>query len=848
MDANTRGVRLGLGAAIAATITGAGLAGAAPLVSAAEAATSDGVLEEITVSARQRKESLQDVPATITVITEEQIASANIDRPEDFIALTPGLSQVQTVEVGDMQVNIRGINSGRDTENSFALLIDGVLVTNPNALNQELDNVTQIEVLKGPQGALYGRNALSGAILVTTRKPSDVREGFVRAGVGDYGLFKLGAGISGPISENLKGSFNAYHRKEDGSFTNSFKGCDDCENQHKETGATARLIYETDRSELEFKTRYSEVRAGGVTFNASLALTDAAAFLGQPAFFEDPNDHEFIYLNKNDTDNRQETFNFSTKLTFHMDAADLLFIGTYNDLKNKFISPGVSNAFGIYNANATCQAEYATALAEPERFAVPAPFFYTPDIASSFLPPYPPIACGGWQYQQRDQEDSSVEARLTSTGDGPLQWMAGVYYANIDRHLVVAYGGDVGDGVLLPGFTPVQGPMPTDLLYDDDLISDVYAVFVNGAYYVSDSVELALAVRYDVEDRKVENNVPKIGPQTPGFGAFGFPVCPTGPASCAGYINPFYNANPALDAIPSREKSFKQLQPKVTLNWKASDNLSLFASYGIGFRSGGFNSSGTTATLMQYFGNLALPDGTPNLNNLRDDFDKEVSKAAEVGFKAKMFNGALALNGAVYSTVVEDNQDFSFFAGPFGSLRVVTNIDRIELFGGEIDFRWSVNDYLDLFGGFGFTDSEIKEYSTRPYTRGNDVPYIPEYNGILGGKLSVPVFGSADLVARIDQVFMGKTWFSPVQDDIVNNFFTAFGFGRGDFSKQFRESYTVTNLTVSLRREDWSLTAWSKNLFDEDYLAEIIPAPEFGGSFIHDSYGRAYGLSFEKTF
>ncbi len=805
--------------------------------------------DRIIVTARQRSESLQDVPATITAFVESEIETANIMRPQDFIALTPGLAQVQSVEIGDMQVAIRGINSGRDTESSIALIIDGVLVTNPNALNQELDNVTQIEVLKGPQGALYGRNALAGAIILTTRKPTDDFEGFIKAGYGRHNLFTAGGGVSGPLFEGMRASVNAYHRQEDGSFVNSLKGCDDCENQLNETGLTGRILYEpTDKLEFDVKARYSDVKAGGVTFNASLALTDAAAFLGVPSFFEDPNDHEFIYINKVDTDNRQETLNLSGKIIYDTGFADLLVLGTYNDVKNKFISPGVSNAFGIYNANDTCQAEYANAVANPEDFAVPPPFFYTPDIANSFLPPYPPISCGGWQYQQRDQKDWSIEARLTSNQSGPLQWMIGAYYANIDRHLVVAYGGDIGIGVELPGFVPGVGPLPTDLLYDDDLLSDVYAGFANATYDIQNNLELAVALRYDVEKREVDNNVPKIGPQTPGFGAFGAPVCPSGPASCTSFINPFYNANPGIDAIPSRKKTFKQVQPKVTLNWTPADQLTLFGSYGLGFRSGGFNSSGTTATLTQFFGGLALPDGTPNLNSLTDDFKKEVSKAAELGLKATLLDNQLSLNAAIFRTELENGQDFSFFAGPFGSLRVVTNVDKSILRGFEADFRWTPVDRLKLYGGFGYTNSEIKEYSTRPYTAGNKVAYVPEYNGNVGAEYAMPIFDNIDGVFRVDQFFMGKTWFSPVQDDIVPNFFTAFGFGRGDFSKQFRKPYTTTNMTFTLQGESWNLSAWVQNLFDKDYLAEVIPAPEFGGSFIHDSYGRTYGVRAKKTF
>ena len=224
-------------------------AAAAQTTGAAQPQDSAGTSEaqgsgEIIVTARKRSESLQEVPASITAFVETDLKTANIVRPADFIGLTPGVSQVQTVEVGDFQVNIRGINSGRDTESSVALIIDGVLVTNPNAINQELDNITQIEVLKGPQGALYGRNALAGAIIMTTRKPTDELTAFVKGGAGKYGLWSISGGVAGPIGSGVKAAINAYHKQEDGSFTNTFRDCDDCENFLKETGVTGRLIFE----------------------------------------------------------------------------------------------------------------------------------------------------------------------------------------------------------------------------------------------------------------------------------------------------------------------------------------------------------------------------------------------------------------------------------------------------------------------------------------------------------------------------------------------------------------------------------------------------------------------------
>lgn len=805
-------------------------------------------IEEIVVTARQRAESIMDVPASVTAFSQLEIENAAISRPAEFLMRTPGVSQVQTLEVGDMQVNIRGINSGRDTESSVALVVDGVLQTNPNALNQELDDIVQIEVLKGPQGAIYGRNALAGAIILTTAKPTDELSIDLSGTIGSYNLKKAGFGIGGPVGGIGEAKLRLYYRDDDGSFRNSFQNCKDCMNFMEEYGGVFRLITRpSDSTEVDFKLRYSEVKAGGLAFNASLALVDAAAAGFDPLFYADANEHDFVHINRNRPDNQQTTVNVSARsITDLGDIGDLIFTATYNNAENYFLGAGTSNAFGIYNANEVCQQEYAAGAAT---ITLPRPFFWAPNIGDSFLPPYPPITCGGYQYQQRDQRDYSAEIRLESSQDQPLRWMTGAYFADIDRRLVVAYGGDLGLDRFEKGFVTSAGPNPTDLLYDDNLLSKVYAVFGNIDYDITDTIEVSAAIRYDRESRKVNNNVPKVAPQTPGFGAFGFPVCPDGPDDCTYFINPFYNVNPDLDAIPSRSATFSHFQPKFTLNWRPNEQVTTFVSYGIGFRSGGFNSTGTTATLQQFFGGLQLADGTNNLNNLRDEFDKEISKALEIGFKSRLLSNSLQLNGAVYFTETENMQDFSFFAGPFGSLRVVTNIDRGQVFGAELDTRWRATQNLSLHAGIGYTDSEIKKYTTRPYTVGNKLPYVPQSTAMAGIELSLPVGPTGwDVIARTDTMYVGPTWFSPVQRNYLPNFFSAFGFGGGEFSLQQRKGFSTTDVTVTASDDVWTAQLWAKNIFDKRYLEEVIPAPEFGGSFIHETFGRTFGITVTRAF
>ncbi len=112
------------------------------------------ISESITVTARQVEENVRDVPATVSVLTGSQLERAGVKRAEDFVRLVPGVTMVNAAEVADTQVNIRGINGSRDAENSFAFIVDGILMTNPAAFNREFGNLRQIEVMKGPQGAL----------------------------------------------------------------------------------------------------------------------------------------------------------------------------------------------------------------------------------------------------------------------------------------------------------------------------------------------------------------------------------------------------------------------------------------------------------------------------------------------------------------------------------------------------------------------------------------------------------------------------------------------------------------------------------------------------------------------
>src|SRR5579862_2181309 len=177
-----------------------------------QAQTSD--LTEIVVTARKRDESLQNVPVTIDAFTEQTIKSAGIESPRDFVALVPNMTLVEVQNVGNSFITIRGISQARNSEPSVAVLVDGVLEPNPYEFDQELNDIREIEVLKGSQGALYGRDAIGGAIIIQTAELSDHFEGSVKAGVGNGLSEKAQVAISGPIDSEgtlkYRASLNFY--------------------------------------------------------------------------------------------------------------------------------------------------------------------------------------------------------------------------------------------------------------------------------------------------------------------------------------------------------------------------------------------------------------------------------------------------------------------------------------------------------------------------------------------------------------------------------------------------------------------------------------------------------------
>lgn len=806
----------------------------------AQSGSQSGPIEEIVVTSRRRTELLQDSPATVSVLTEATIENTGARVASEFLQYVPGVSMVSgAVEAGDNQINIRGLNGARDGENNVALVIDGVLKTNVAVLNQDHGAVQQIEVLKGPQGALYGRNAAAGAIIITTKGPTEELSGMARISHATDDTIKARALISNSISDRAGFVINGEYAKTDGFLSNDFFSTPENAaifpgnttdpntiNNAKSWNVNGRFVFEpTESTSIDTKVRVGELESGAISFNAIFQIPFLADLFG-PGFNIDANDHDFVFTPNINSLNEQDTLDASIKVDTALGFADLTTYLAYSKVENSFYADGTSGSFAFFNGESSC-INSSTALAG---FPVETPFGIG---GGASLPPYSPTTCDGTQYQQTDQEDISAEIRLAG-GDGVLTWQVGAYFLHLNRRVCRNLGLDTGSGVIAQCYTD-NALNPTEALIDDDFKTDVFALFGAVDYSYSDNLLLSLALRYDTEERESTNNVPRdVRTRWVGNVLTGFPNgTETAPAN--------YFLNPGLDPaynpsgiLADQSKTFRQLQPKLSFSYRVNDQLNLFGNWGIGFKSGGFNNGGTEEVIDGFF-NTQFNAGI----SVTDAFGKETSSAFEIGLKGNLNDNRIRYEVAGYYTEVTDMQFFGFFVGPFGLLRIVSNMDEVEIFGLEASINANVNDWLTLYASANTIDSEIKKNSSRPNTVGGKSPYTADYTANAGAEAIFPIGSNGmEFLLRADYRLTGPTWFHSVQDTTLPN---QFGLD-GNFKNSQRDSYGILNLRAGLSSGNWTVAAFVQNATDEEYLTEVIPAPEFGGSFVAPSSDRIAGL------
>jgi iron complex outermembrane recepter protein len=489
------------------------------------------VMEEVVVTARKRDEAFQDVPVTVNVFTAQTIEAAGIQRPADYIAMVPNMQVVETQNAGNAFIVIRGISQARNSEPSVAVLIDGVAQTNPAQFNQELFDIQQIEVLKGPQGGVYGRNAIGGAILITTKAPTDTFEGSVKLGVGNENSYRAQGDISGPISDALKYRASVAYYESDGFLENEF--VNEKADPVEDLSGRLRLLWEpsdTFTADLRFSVDNLDTKA---LYFVIPRADEANVF----SIVSDANNVSTPITLDNPGINERDLWNAALKLDFDVGGGTLTSISSYDDTEEIL----TGDAFDFR----------------------PAPQSIFQVLLGTDLN----------QSQFLDVQAYSQELRYTSPTEGRVRWIAGAYYVHTDRFISTTNMVDTGNGVFPVYETPSTNPLnPSATFLADEQDQDAWSVFADVVFEVTDKFEIDAAIRYDEDKRENTTKTPQ------GFIPQPDPMGP-----------------PTVFTGDVRSHTWSEPQPKLTLRYKPAENMTLYGGYSRGFRSGGFNQTGVGA-------------------------------------------------------------------------------------------------------------------------------------------------------------------------------------------------------------------------------------------------------------
>lgn len=557
------------------------MAACSALAAAAYADTStssDSALEEIVVTARLRSESIQQVPMAVDAFSAKALQDAGIRDYSDFVALTPNVSLVEAESVGQSFLTIRGLTEVRNGQAPVAFVVDGVQESSNRQFTQTLFDLDSIQVLKGPQGALYGRNASGGAIVITTKQPTNNYQGYVQAGGGSGGASEAQAVLSGPIAKDvllfrLAGSFS----DRAGYFNNVYlsKTADPYED------VTVRGLLKwtpTENFTGDLRLAYSHTNGPSLNYHYQGTLYDAA----HPCFADpnnpfggpnaDPNNVSYNFCANNRGTDRRDLREATAKFDYKISGATLTGIFSYNTIK-----------------------EYT----DGDQF---------PYTASRNL-----FGTDGTQTQFFDIKNTSAEIRLTSETNQPLRWMVGGYYLKTTTFISSTTGSDLGLGIeqikYNPDFTSAQNP--TLSWFADTNEDKVYAFFGNVSYDLTSALELSLALRYDKDDASQF-----VDPRN------------------TGGVPPGCSAAPGSNCL--RSTTFDRLQPKGSIKYQFTPDMQAYASWGRGFRSGLYNPYGTSAVAAGA-GIIGVKDVLPS--ELTESY--EVGFKSEWLDKTLRFNAAL---------------------------------------------------------------------------------------------------------------------------------------------------------------------------------------------------------------
>jgi iron complex outermembrane recepter protein len=406
-------------------------------------------VEEIIVTAQKRSENLQNVPIAITAVTSARLVAASITSAAELGAVTPNLSLTQIA--GTLQPHIRGVGtnfSGPGVENPVATYVDGVYIASGTSSLLTLNNIERVEVLKGPQGTLFGRNATGGLIQVITKDPAYKPSMSLGLGYANYQTVTASAYVTSGLGENVAADLAVrYEHQGDGWGTNLFNGRDVNRTDH-DFAIRSKLLFEPGNStKIRLAVDFSDRKA-----NDAQHWAPGYPISFNNPFFGGPYNLGGVYdVNNNvDDDSRLRSGGASLQINQDLGTVALQSITAFRKTK----------------------------------------FSFDLDLD---LTPVPLISCCG----DVGAQQLSQEFQFSSTGSGPLKWVGGVYlFSARDKY-------DQVDIVIQGRASPIPGGVPLNIRFNNAVKTRSVAAYGQASYEIADRTTLTLGGRFTYEDRRI---------------------------------------------------------------------------------------------------------------------------------------------------------------------------------------------------------------------------------------------------------------------------------------------------------------------------------------------------------
>ncbi|WP_331353198.1 TonB-dependent receptor [Cellvibrio sp. UBA7671] len=717
-------------------------------------------LEEVMVTAQKRPQSLRDVPLSVNALGGEKIESAGITNIETMADYIPSFNMTQT-GIGT-NIAIRGISSGvnQGFEQSAAQFIDGIHYGRAQLSRAPFLDIERVEVLRGPQSIIFGKNSTAGAISITTAKPGDELEGKLSALYEpEHGEQDVRLILSGPISDTVGGRLAILQSSLDGYMENTTLDRDESGDKNRVIRATLQwqpsdlwdITLKMEDGSFDSNGRNIEVvkPVGGSYANALSFFTQGAYQLDTTHDWKRQSNGDYSY---NDTENI--TLNIERELGEHT----ITSVTGYN----------------AYTYQELCDCDFTG-------------------------------ASGFNILSDEDYSQVSQELRIASPEDETISYLGGVFFqsSSLKFHDAVRVP---TDSFIATAFSSLLGAQAANLLRgastqrDFEQDTDLGAIFAQGTWNFTDLSRLIVGARYTQETKEASRHQ--------------YHVSNTGVTLPQGTTAQPYNLIWSQFKIDPHavkgDRDESGFTPLITFQHDFWGTDMVYLSYTTGFKSGGFDVRANAAP-------NALDGIYPNIEGTWE-FEEEKVRNFEAGAKLVLADGAAELNVAAFRSEFEDMQTSQFD----GSLSFnVTNAGEAVVQGLEVDGRWAVIDNVMLRGGAAYIDFEYTDfpnsqcYFGQPASErnpnnptvcdatGKRREFTPEIQGNMGIDYTLNFSNGLKLVNTLDVIYSTEYLTTPSLDP-----------------KFEQPSYTKINARIALSGNDdmWELALIGKNLTDESVV------------------------------